>query len=125
MNQAPLQVHKTYVRDLPINVPVRLAVEKVWKKADDDSIFSLECRICDGQEVGSLVNIYFYRRKRDGNPRQDTVKLFAALFPAEDYMSVPSRNFMGKIFEAEPWKPENAKYQLWGKFKYVGENDTF
>jgi hypothetical protein len=125
MNQVT-QNPKTYVRELPLNIPVRLSVEGVTKKAEDDSMFTLECRICDGPEVGNLIMVYFYRRKRDGQPRVDTQKLFAAIFPKEAPDGIPSRRFIGKIFEASPWKPENAKYQLWGKFKYVGENnDTF
>lgn len=116
---------KTYVRELPVNTMVRLSVEKVYKKEEDDSVFTLECRICDGKEVGNMINIYFYRMKRDGTPRVDTARLFDAIFPGQDPWEIQSRQFIGKIFEASPWKPENSKYQIWGKFKYVGENDTF
>jgi len=116
---------KTYTRELPNNVKVRLSVEKVWKKTEDDSCFSLECRICDGQEVGNLINIYFYRKKRDGGNRKDTAALMDALFPGEAHESIQSRKFQGRIFECEPWHPEGSKYQMFGRFKYVGDNDLF
>jgi hypothetical protein len=116
---------KTYLRELPNNVKVRLSVEKVWKKAEDDSAFSLECRILDGQDVGSLINIYFYRNKRAGGPRKDTGALFDAVFPGRSHESVKSREFQSKIFECEPWHPEGSKYQMFGRFKYVGDNDLF
>jgi hypothetical protein len=118
------QANKTYIRELPNNIKVRLCVEKVFKKSEDDNWFSLECRVCDGQDVGSLINIHFYRKKKDGGLRKDTSALFAALFPGIDE-HIPSRKFEGRIFECEPWHPEGAKYQMFGRFKYVGDNDLF
>jgi hypothetical protein len=125
VNQPLVKVHKTYVRELPVNTPVRLSIEEVFKKTEDDSWFSIECRICDGKEVGSLINIHFYRKKKNGEPRKDTINLFEAIFPGEDPDKVPSRKLIGKIIEAQCWKNESYKYQNWGKFKYVGENDIF
>ncbi len=116
---------KTYVRELPEDQVVRLSVEKVYKKTEDDSTFALDCRICDGERVGDCISLYFFRYRKDGGVRVDTERLFKALFPDQDPPEVPSRMFEGKIFECKPWWPRNSKYQAYSDFKYIGNNDVF
>lgn len=116
---------KTFVRVLPENLPVRLSVEKVYKRSEDDSSFSLECRICDGTQVGNLISIYFFRFRKDGAPTRQATDIFTTLFPDKDPADISSYMFEGKIFECRPWQPENSKYQAFSNFKYIGNNDVF
>lgn len=120
-----MSTQKTYIRELPLDVPVRLSVEKVTKKTEDDSSFTLECRVCDGEQVGNVISLYFFRFRKDGGERVDTGKLFKALFPDQEQVDVPSRLFEGKIFECRPWQMTNSKYQAYSDFKYIGNNDVF
>ena len=117
--------NKTYVKDLPNDVPVKLSVEKVFKKDEKDSWFCMECRICDGELVGNLINLYFYREKKAGGARKDTTALLEILNPGKTADQIPSYTLQGKIFETTPWHPEGSRYQMFGRFKYIGNNDVF
>lgn len=122
MNAAP----KTYVTSLPNDVRVKLSIEKVFKKDEHDKAFSIECRICDGEQVGNLIIIWFYRQKIAGGPRKDTAKLLETLNPGNKPADeIPSYTLQGKIFECTPWHPEGSRFQMYGRFKYVGTNDVF
>lgn len=115
---------KNYIQNLPNDIPVKLSVESVFKKDDKDSCFRLECRICDGEHTGSLINIYMYRYKKvDGTPRNDTTQLLEVCVPGEKAIDIPSWKMQGKIFETTPWHPPSSKYQMYGRFKFVGTND--
>lgn len=111
------------IRELPVNIPVKLCVEKVWKKQTDDSHFSLECRVCDGDEVGKMMNIHFFRTKKAGGERKDTTRLLETLCPGKPAAETPSYLLQGKIFETTPWHPENSRFQMFTKFKYIGVNE--
>lgn len=122
MTQAP----KTYVTELPVDVEVTLCIEAVFKKDERDNQFRLECRIVDGEHVGEMINLYFYRMKKDGSaPRKDTTALLEILSGKKDADQVRSFDLQNKIFKTTPWKPENSKYQMFGRFKLVGTNDVF
>ena len=117
--------NKTYITTLPNDIPVKLSVEKVFKKDENDGSFCLECRVCDGEHVGNLINLYFYRVKKAGGERRDTMKLLETLTPGKAAADIPSYTLAGKIFQTTPWHPEGSKYQMFGRFKYVGTNDVF
>lgn len=114
-----------YIKELPNNIPVKIAVEKVFKQTLDDSVFKLECRVCDGEFVGMKMNFWFYRLKKDGGPRKDTAQLLEALNPGLSAAECPSFSLQDKIFECTPWHPVTSKYQMYGQFKFIGMNDGF
>jgi hypothetical protein len=116
---------KTYVNKLPNDVAVKLSVEKVFKRDEQDNAFSIECRICDGELVGNLITLYFYRNKLAGGPRKDTAQLLEKLNPGKKAENIPSYLLQGKIFETTPWHPESSRFQMFGRFKYIGTNDVF
>jgi len=116
---------KSYVTTLPNDTPVKLSIEKVFKKDEKDGCFCLECRICDGELVGNLINLYFYREKKAGGPRKDTTSLLEILSPGKTADQIPSYTLQGKIFQTTPWHPEGSRYQMFGRFKYIGNNDVF
>lgn len=119
------QVKATYVRELPNDKIVKLCIEKVTKRDEADTIFSCECRICDGEHVGSMIAIYFYRNKKDGGPNKIATSLLETLVPGKDASDIPSYSLQGKIFETTPWHPTGSRHQLFGRFKYIGNNDIF
>lgn len=114
-----------YIRELPNDIPVKIAVEKVFKQDERDSCFKLECRVCDGEFVGSKINLFFYREKKAGGPRLDTKRLLEALNPGLKAEECPSYSLADKIFETTPWHPFESKYQMFGHFKYVGMSDAY
>lgn len=117
---------KTYIRELPNDIEVTLSVESVFKKDEADNCFRLECRVCDGEHVGSLINIYFYRMRKDGTAaRKDTASLLQECNPGKSADEVASWEMNGKIFKTTPWLPPTSKYQMYGRFKFVGTNDVF
>ncbi|HYX39949.1 MAG TPA: hypothetical protein VE954_43185 [Oligoflexus sp.] len=117
---------QTFVTELPVDTEVTLCVEAVFKKDEHDNCFRLECRIVDGEHIGEMINLYFYRMKKDGSaPRKDTTALLEILTGARDSKDVRSFDLQSKIFKTTPWKPANSKYQMFGKFKLVGTNDAF
>jgi hypothetical protein len=116
----------TYIKRLPLDVPVKLCVEKVIKKDDKDSCFVVECRVCDGDEVGKLMAIYFYRNKKDGSgARKDTTSLIETLCPGRPAHETPSYSLQGKIFQTTPWQPQGSSYPMYSRFKFLGVNDIF
>ena len=108
---------------LPNEVPVTLSIEKVFTKDASDDVFHLECRICSGEFTGDMISLWFYRKRKDGGERQDTRKLLQALVPGKDPAEIKSWMIHGKIFETTPWKPEASRYQMYGLFRLVGENE--
>jgi hypothetical protein len=113
----------TFQKVLPNKVPVTLSVEKVFKKDEKDKCFRLECRICDGEFSGDMINLWFYREKLAGGPNSITSKLLATLVPGKSLEEIHSWMLQGKIFESTPWTPPDSKHQMHGRFKLVGAND--
>lgn len=116
--------YKTYIRELPLDIPVTLCVEEVMKRDEEDN-FRLECRVVDGEQIGNLIRLYFYREKKAGGPNAATAALLEILNPGESAPEIPSWKLQGKIFKCTPWHPEKSRYQMYGRFKYVGQNDVF
>lgn len=110
---------KSYIKELPLNVPVRMCVESVYKKEADDSVFRLECRILDGVHVGELINIWFYRKRRDGQLNKITCRLLEVL-GGKPHDQVKCWELNGKIFEANSWRPTGSNYPMYGHFKLLG-----
>lgn len=112
-----------FVRELPDDTVVQLSVEKVIPKHEQDMTFALECRICDGEHIGKMISLLFFRYKKSGDFRKDTQNLIRALAPGRTDF-VPSYDLLGKIFSCRPWHSESYKYQMYSDFKLLGENDA-
>jgi hypothetical protein len=126
MTHPQLYSKHQHLKTLPNDIEVTLCVENVFKREEDDSCFRLECRVCDGTHTGEMINIHFYRNKKDGTaPRKDTTWLLETCFKGEEAKDVPSWKMRGIIFKTTPWHPETSKYQMFTRFKYVGRNELF
>lgn len=113
-----------FLKTLPNDIEVTLCVEQVFKREEDDSVFRLECRVCDGVHTGEKINLHFYRMLKNGSaPNKATTWLLEACFKGQKADQVPSYKMQGIIFKTTPWHPATSNYQMYTRFKYVGKND--
>ena len=89
---------------LPANVSVKLEVLSVTPQNDEDTWFFMNCMIHDGIRSGKTTRIYWWRTKKNGQPRNDFTALVKALLPDRwrNSLTIHSFHFKDKFFETTP-----------------------
>jgi len=101
---------------------VELYIEEVKSYMDSKDQFITELRVLNGPKKGALKTNLWFKFKRDGDPRKDSLSLFSAFdLPIESQ----AFELKGRAFKTKPWYPTGNKYPVFTKITPVIVEDPF